>query len=180
MNKRTKTDRELLLDASLEFIMNSPEEVLDQYLKEAGEDDSELERRATDAIGAALARHESAAASGSLEAAIQDKLAALSVPQQRDVASQLGVPRNVVTAFRERRVVPTTVPRLFLSTLASAIGMLADELLALLSAPPAPQAAHQHKSDEKPQAPTQATFEQLLIDGGVPPERRAELLRDGS
>ena len=43
-----------------------------------------------------------------------------------------------------------------------------------------PQAAHQHKTDEKPQAPTQATFEQLLIDGGVPQEKRAELLRDGS
>ena len=179
MNKRTKTDRELLLDASLEFIMNSPEEVFDQYLKEAGEDGSELQRRATDAIGAALARHESAA-SGSPAPAIQDKLAALSVPQQRDVASQLGVPRNVVTAFRERRVVPTTVPRPFLSRLASAIGMLADELLALLSVPPVPQAAHQHKTDEKPQAPTQATFEQLLIDGGVPQEKRAELLRDGS
>lgn len=76
MNKRTKTDRELLLDASLEFIMNSPEEVFDQYLKEAGEDGSELERRATDAIGAALARHESAAVSGSLAPAIQDKLEA--------------------------------------------------------------------------------------------------------
>lgn len=180
MNKRTKTDRELLLDASLEFIMNSPDEVFDQYLKEAGEDGSELERRATGAIGAALARHELAAASGSPVPAIQDKLAALSVPQQREVASQLGVPRNVVTAFRERRVVPTTVPRPFLSRLASAIGMLADELLALLSVPPVPQAAHQHKTDEKPQAPTQATFEQLLIDGGVPQEKRAELLRDGS
>ncbi len=180
MNKRTKTDRELLLDASLEFIMNSPDEVFDQYLKEAGEDGSELERRATDAIGAALDRHEPAPASGSPAPAILDKLAALSVPQQREVASQLGVPRNVVTAFRERRVVPTTVPRPFLSRLASAIGMLADELLALLSVPPVPQAAHQHKTDEKPQAPTQATFEQLLIDGGVPQERRAELLRDGS
>ena len=180
MNKRTKTDRELLLDASLEFIMNSPDEVFDQYLKEAGEDASELERRATDAIGAALARHESAAASGSPAPTIQDKLAALSVAQQREVALQLGVPRNVVTAFRERRVIPTTVPRTFLSRLASAIAMLADELLAVLSAPPAPQASHQHKSDEKPQAPTQATFEQLLKDGGVSPERRAELLRDGS
>lgn len=180
MNKRTKTDRELLLDASLEFIMNSPDEVFDQYLKEAGEDGSELERRATDAIGAALARHESAAASGSPAPTIQDKLAALSVAQQREVALQLGVPRNVVTAFRERRVIPTTVPRTFLSRLASAIAMLADELLAVLSAPPAPQASHQHKSDEKPQAPTQATFEQLLKDGGVSPERRAELLRDGS
>lgn len=180
MNKRTKTDRELLLDASLEFIMTSPDEVFDQYLQEAGEDGSELERRATDAIGAALARHESAAASGSPAPALQDKLAALSVPQQRAVASQLGVPRSVVTAFRERRVVPTTVPNPFLSKLASAIGMLADEVRALLAAPLAPEAAHQHKSDEKPQAPIQAAFEQLLIDSGVPPERRAELLRDGS
>lgn len=180
MSKRTKTDQELLLDASLEFIMNSPDEVFDQYLKEADEDGSELERRATDAIGAALARHESSIASASHAPAMQDKLAALSVPQQREVAVHLGVPRSVVTAFRERRVVPTSVPRPLLSRLASAIGMLADELLALLSAPPAPQAAHQHKSDEKPQAPTQATFEQLLIDGGVPQDRRAELLRDGS
>lgn len=180
MNNRIKTDRELLLDASLEFIMNSPDEVFDQYLKEAGEDASELERRATDAISAALARHEPGAASASHAPAMQDKLAALSVPQQREVAVYLGVPRNVVTAFRERRIIPTSVPRPFLSRLASAIGMLADELLALLSAPHAPQAAHQHKSDEKPHAPTQATFEQLLIDGGVPPERRAELLRNGS
>jgi hypothetical protein len=52
------TDRELLLDASLEFIMNSPDEVFDQYLKEVGEDGSELERRATDAISAAIAKAE--------------------------------------------------------------------------------------------------------------------------
>ena len=50
------TDRKLLLNASLEFIMNSSDEVFDQYLKEADEDSSELERRATDAISAALAK----------------------------------------------------------------------------------------------------------------------------
>lgn len=57
MTNRTKSERELLLDASLEFIMNSPDDVFDEYLKEAGEDGDELACRASNAIGAALARH---------------------------------------------------------------------------------------------------------------------------
>lgn len=180
MIKRTKSERQLLLDTSLEFIMNSPDDVFDEYLKEAGEDSDELTCRASNAIGAALARHAQAQGTADMTAppAREDKLAGLSVPQQREVAKRLGVPRNVLTGFRERRVVVESVPRLFLSKLAVEIGAAIDELLTVLAEPLEVAPAHQHKADDKPQEHLQCTFEQLLVDGGVSPEKRAELLRD--
>lgn len=180
MTQRTKSERELLLDASLEFIMNSPEDVFDEYLKEAGEDGDDLAQRASNAIGAALARYAQAqeAVGRTAAPAGEDKLAALSVAQQREVAKRLGIPRNVLTGFREHRVIPTTVPGSFLSRLAAEIGAAIDELKVILAQPLATTAAHRHKADDKPQEHLQCTFEQLLIDGGVSPEKRAELLRD--
>lgn len=180
MTKRTKSERELLLDASLEFVMNSPDDVFDEYLKEAGEDGDELARRASNAIGTVLARHAQAqeAVGTTANTGAEDKLAALSVPQQREVAKRLGIPRNVLTGFRERRVIPPTVPRPFLSRLAAEIGAAVDELRSMLAQPLVVTPAHQHKADDKPQEHLQCSFEQLLIDAGVSPEKRAELLRD--
>ncbi|MBZ0070153.1 MAG: hypothetical protein K8I04_00260 [Gammaproteobacteria bacterium] len=106
----------------------------------------------------------------------KDPLAALSVPQLREVAHALDVPRQVITAFRERRVKLESVPKPFLAALARALSCSVDLLLSGLSAPLGPTLARSYKADVKPSAGAEITFEQLLIDAGVPVAKRTELL----
>ena len=67
-----------------------------------------------------------------------DPLANLSVPQLREVAHQLGVPRQVITAFRERRVKLESVPKSFLVALSRALGCTVDLLFGVVSATSGP------------------------------------------
>lgn len=110
----------------------------------------------------------------------KDPLADLSVAQLREIAVQLDVPRQVVTAFRERRVVATSVPRRFLTRMAAALNCTVDLLVSTLTLPSGPVLARSYKSDGKPSAETAATFERLLIDAGVSEEKRTALLADGN
>ena len=108
----------------------------------------------------------------------KDPLAAVSVAHLREIAVQLDVPRQVVTAFRERRVVATSVPRRFLARMALALNCTVDLLVSALTTPSGPALARSYKSDGKPSAETAATFERLLIDAGVSEEKRTALLAD--
>lgn len=107
-----------------------------------------------------------------------DPLADLSVAQLREIAVQLDVPRQVVTAFRERRVVANSIPRRFLTRMAVALNCKVDLLVSTLTLPSGPALARSYKSDGKPLAETAATFERLLIDAGVSKEKRTVLLAD--
>lgn len=106
----------------------------------------------------------------------KDPLADLSVPQLREVAHALDVPRQVITAFRERRVKLESVPKPFISALARVLSCPADLLLSVLVAPLGPTFARSYKADVKPSAGAAISFEQLLIDAGVPEAKRAELM----
>ena len=66
-------------------------------------------------IDSAWLRHAAAA-----PVALADTFAGLSVQELRDVAERLDVPRQVLTAFRNRRILLPTVPRRFLARLAEA------------------------------------------------------------
>jgi hypothetical protein len=102
--------------------------------------------------------------------------AALSVPQLRDLASRLGVPRQIVTAFREHRVIVSSIPERFLARVATALDTSVDQITAALSLPLEAGCVRSHKADEKPIMAPPATFEQLLIDAKVPDQKRAELM----
>ncbi|NWM64752.1 hypothetical protein GY649_24630, partial [Escherichia coli] len=56
-----------------------------------------------------------------MPAAAADPFAALTVDDWRAVAQRLDVPRQVVTALRERRVSLVSIPRRFLAILADAM-----------------------------------------------------------
>ena len=105
-----------------------------------------------------------------------DPLANLSVPQLREVAHQLGVPRQVITAFRERRVKLESVPKSFLSAFARALGCTVDLLSNAVSATSGPEFSRSYKADIKPTVGEAISFEKLLIDAGVSEAKRAELL----
>lgn len=104
-----------------------------------------------------------------------DPFAALTVSSLREIAKALEIPRNVLMAFRERRVVIASVPQPFLARLASALGTAVDRLTESLTLPTT-QNAWSYKADEKPEETGPVSFEQLLIDAGVPETERTKLM----
>lgn len=130
---------------------------------------SEQERKMIEAAW----RHHAEAAT---RTAMVDPFAALSAPELREAAKRLDLPRQVLTAFRERRVLVETVPRHFLRQLAEAIHSTLDDLTASLSAPSGLTLARSYKADRQPTTSAAVSFEQILIEAGVPDDRRAALL----
>ena len=109
-----------------------------------------------------------------------DFFASLGVVELRAIASRLDVPRQVIAAFRERRIIVASIPRRFLANLAAVLGATEDALRSSLQLTPNLEFARSYKADDKPQSGAQITFEQLLTDAGVPPSRRSALLADES
>ncbi|ARM14772.1 MULTISPECIES: hypothetical protein [Rhizobium] len=140
--------------------------------REIPEDDAPLSAADQALIDAAWSQHAKA-----LPAAGPDPFAALTADDWRAVARQLDVPRQVITALRERRVSLLSIPQRFLKNLAEAMRCSLTQLQ--MSWGPAPLiAARSYKADGKPNAGDQVTFEKVLIDAGVSDERRAELLTE--
>jgi hypothetical protein len=138
------------------------------------EDNEPLSEADASWIDAAWKRHVEAA-----PPAVSDPFAVLSVNELREVAARLGVPRQVITAFRERRVDMTTVPRPFMSTFAELMKTALEPFIAVLSGPPQASFARSFKSNERPEVAARASFEQILIDAGVSAEKRSSLLARG-
>lgn len=107
-----------------------------------------------------------------------DLFAALSTQELRNLSKALDVPRQIITAFRDRRVILDSVPRHFLERLAATVHQPLERLTASLAPAAQPVPARSYKSDTKPTAGEPVTFERLLIDAGVPDEKRARLLAD--
>lgn len=107
-----------------------------------------------------------------------DPMARLTVPELRSIAQQLGVPRQILAAFREHRVIIASVPRAFLARLASLLGTPLEEFQNMLARAPTLALARSYKADQKPKAEPPVSFEQLLTDACVPPDQRAALLSE--
>jgi hypothetical protein len=95
------------------------------------------------------------------------------------LAATLGVPRQVVTCLRERKVDPAKTPRLILRTLGDTLTIPEAHLIAAMRQPHASASRRSFKADGKPGAAEQVSFEQVLIDAGVSDSDRARLLADG-
>lgn len=91
-------------------------------------------------------------------------------------ASVLGIPPLAMMGFRERRVDPDTVPTPFLRRLAQALETTLEDLRVFLSQPATVSATRQNKSRVKPSRASKVSFEQLLLDAGVAPDRLKALL----
>src|SRR4051794_12219204 len=102
-------------------------------------------------------------------------LTSLSVPKQRELSSRLEVPRQIIAAFRERKVIVSSIPRTFLNRLAEGLNASVEQVIAALSLPQV-SALRSNKSDEKPISSEPTTFEKLLIEAQVSEAKRAELL----
>jgi len=138
------------------------------------EDEAPLSEKEREMINVAWRRH----ADASPKMATADPFATLSAAEMREAAKRLDVPRQVVTALRERRVVVATIPQRLLAQLADAVNSTVDHLVAALSVPPASALARSYKADGKPLPNAAVSFEQVLIEAGVSDDRRAVLLAD--
>ncbi len=139
--------------------------------REVSNDTAPLSATDQGLIDDAWTRHAAA-----MPAATFDPFAALTVDDWRAVAQRLDVPRQVVTALRERRVSRVSIPRGFFGKLAEAVNSTVAQLE--LSWGPAQLAARSYKADAKPTVGEQITLEQVLIDAGVSADKRARLLAD--
>lgn len=94
------------------------------------------------------------------------------------LAARLGVPRQIVTCLRERKIDPTRTPRPIRRTLGDALAIPEAHVIAAMRQPPASASGRSFKSDGKPGAAGQVSFEQALIDADVSEADRARLLAD--
>lgn len=189
----TSTQRPSLEDVLSAFAVedSSNTNVLAQYLKEYPEyaedlvdlsreihrpvldDDAELSAQDRARIEAACQRYAKGAPT-----AVADPLAALSVAEIREVATTLGVKRQVLAVFREHRVIVDSVPRRFLARLAAAAKTTVEHLKNALSVPVTLSAARSYKADSRPEDGGPVTFERLLIDAGYSDEERSALMSE--
>jgi hypothetical protein len=127
-------------------------------------------------IDSAWKRHADALPNESL-----DPLMSMSVAQQRELAQLLDIPRQVISAFRECRVDLTSVPSCFLVRFASMANSTVEIMFGNVTGlSPKTGLSNSYKADDRPAAQTPITFEQLLIEANIPPEKLALLMRDES
>jgi hypothetical protein len=107
-----------------------------------------------------------------------DVFASIPLPILREAAVILGIPLQVIAAFKEHKVIVSTIPKRFLARLSSAINKTVEEITAALAFAEDPACIRSHKSDEKPKAVAPVPFETLLIEAEVPANKRAELMAD--
>ncbi len=105
-----------------------------------------------------------------------DVFASLPLLKLREVAITLGIPQQVIAAFKEHKVIVATIPKRFLARLSAAINKTVEEVTAALAFSEGPACTRSHKSDEKPKVVEPVSFERLLIDAEVPADKRAELM----
>lgn len=138
--------------------------------REAYENNEPLSSADQSLIDTAWSQH-----SAAVPTAISDPFAFLTADDWRTISLRLEVPRQVVTALRERRVFLGSIPRRFLQKLAEAMSSSVAQL-ELAWGPTCLAGARSYKAEGKPGTCEQVTFEQVLIDAGVPGEKRAQLL----
>jgi hypothetical protein len=113
-----------------------------------------------------------------LAGAIIDPFAEMPPARSREVATALEVPRQIITAFRERSVIPDSVPRGFLRRFAAEMQQSLDQFALVLTMPRTTATARSFKADGKPGDLAQVSFERLLIDANVAEDVRTRLLAD--
>jgi hypothetical protein len=112
---------------------------------------------------------------------IVDPLMSMSVAQQQELAQILDIPRQVILAFRERRVDLTSVPSCFLDRFASMANSTVEIMFGNVTRlSPKTGLSTSYKADDRPTAQTPITFEQILIEANVSPEKLALLMQDES
>ncbi len=140
---------------------------------DAEDDDRPLSATDQSRIDAAWITHTAAAPAPSQN---DDPLATLTGAKGKEMADRLGVKRQVITCFRERKVLPSTVPSPVVRQFADELDVPMAHVIAALQAPSIAITGRSHKADGKPGTDGKMSFEQILIDAGMSEADRARLL----
>lgn len=105
----------------------------------------------------------------------RDPFATLTGAKGKALSISLGVPRQVITCFREHKVDPSTVPAWIVRHFADEFELPMPHVIAAMQLQPL-SSARSFKSDSKPGNSGQISFEQVLIDAGVSEADRTRLL----
>lgn len=100
----------------------------------------------------------------------------LSRDQYRDIAKNLNVNTVFISKFRDRQLVPNSIPAEFQRKLAAEIDVPIDLLIAHLSAPQAAPQRQLYKAEKKPTNETQQSFEEAVRGSGLGQEQQKALL----
>lgn len=94
------------------------------------------------------------------------------------LARELDIPRSILTAIRDRLVVPASTPIGFLRRFAEATGNSVESVKAYLALDSKAPLGLTFKSDQKPSQQGQATFRQLVESTEMSKSQRLLLLRE--
>lgn len=139
-------------------------------------DDSPLSAIDQSRIDAAWITHSAARPT---TAANDDPFATLTGARGKAMSVTLGVPRQVITCFRERRIDPSTVPAPILRHFVEEFELPMAHVIAAMRPSAHASTGRSYKAGGKPGTDGQIGFEQVLIDAGVSDADRARLLADG-
>lgn len=109
---------------------------------------------------------------------ILDPFASLTLIELNKIADALEVPKQVLTALRDRLIVVASIPKRFSVRIAMELRTEVDALLTFLTVPPALSDARSRKSVGKPKITPRKTFAQVLVDAGVSVETQKKLMLD--
>lgn len=140
------------------------------------EDESPLSAIEQSRIDAAWIAHKAA---GPEMLPANDPLATLVGDRSKALAVKLGVPRQVITCFREHKIIPASVPQPVLWAAADVLRITTPEVIVAMQQPPTSTMVRSYKAVAKPSPGEQVSFEQVLIDAGVTAEDRLRLLASG-
>lgn len=111
--------------------------------------------------------------------AVTDPFAGVAPARLAEIRHDLNIPTAVFNGFRDRLVLPASVPRRFLAQLAEALNTGLDQLQTFLGLPPRVSPAASYRADTAPGVNNEKiTFEVLLDQAMVAPERRRALMQE--
>ncbi|MDX3807689.1 MAG: hypothetical protein QHC89_14995 [Bosea sp. (in: a-proteobacteria)] len=125
------------------------------------EDDCPLSATDQSRIDAAWIMHSAA------RPASDDPFATLTGARSKAMSITLGVPRQVITCFRERKIDPSTVPHPILRHFVDEFQLPMAHVIAAMNLPAQVSPGRSYKADGKPGISGQISFEQVLIDAGL-------------
>lgn len=102
----------------------------------------------------------------------------LSIDELRSFAKDLGIPRQVVTALKECKVIVATIPLRFLRKAALLLHTTVEQLTAFLEGPPSDRRAASYKADAKPSVESAVSFESILKDANLSEEDIRDLMEE--
>ncbi|WP_425652982.1 hypothetical protein ACPSLZ_10795 [Vibrio campbellii] len=109
---------------------------------------------------------------------VSDPFENISVKELRGISSSLEVPRSVVSAFRDRKVLVESVPVSFITRFAGALNQTMEDFLIYLNGTGGGTAVRSYKSSVKPKQAERVTFEELLEQSEVDMAIRKKLLSE--